>query len=61
MIVCKHCLQAIESHEGHQIQRKLDSIEDADIIKDGYGDDTGEYVYCEWCEEYVPIDEAYKI
>ena len=61
MIVCKHCLQAIESHEGYQIQRKRDSIEDADIIKDGYGDDTGEYVYCEWCEEYVPIDEAYEI
>ena len=61
MIVCKQCLQAIESHEGHQTQRKLDSTEDADFIKDGYGDDTGEYVYCEWCEEYVPIDDAYEI
>lgn len=61
MIVCKYCLEAIESHEGNQTQRKLNSFDDADFIKDGYGDDTGEYVYCEWCEQYVPIDEAYKI
>ena len=61
MIVCRQCLQAIESHEGHQIQRKLSQLEDGELIKDGYGDDDGEYVYCEWCEEYVPIDEVYEI
>lgn len=60
MIVCKYCLEAIESHEGSQTKRKL-CADDGDFIKDGYGDETGEYVYCEWCKEYVPIDEAYKI
>ena len=71
MIVCEHCLQAIESHEGYQTQRKLSVIDDTDLIiygeydndenfiKDEYG--TQECVYCEWCEEYVPIDEAYEI
>ena len=71
MIVCEHCLQAIESHEGHQIQRKLSVIDDADLIVYGEYDDDGNFikdeyitqecVFCEWCEEYVPIDEAYEI
>lgn len=61
MIVCSRCLQGIESHKGHQIQRKLSPPEDGEFIKDGYGDDNREYVYCEWCKEYVPIDEAYEI
>ena len=38
MIVCRQCLQAIESHEGHQIQRKLSPLDDGEFIKDGYGD-----------------------
>ena len=71
MIVCRQCLQAIESHEGNQIQRKLNCVDDTDLIvyseydddgnfiKDEYG--TQECVFCEWCEEYVPIDEAYEI
>lgn len=59
MIVCKYCLEAIESHEGSVRKRKLNA--DDGPLKDGYGDETGEYVYCEWCKEYVPIDEAYKI
>lgn len=58
MIVCKHCLQAIESHEGSQIKRKLNSVDDEELIVE---DDTEECVYCEWCEENVPIDEAYEI
>ena len=41
MIVCRQCLQAIESHEGHQTQRKLSPLEDGELIKDGYGDDDG--------------------
>ena len=71
MIVCEHCLQAIESHEGHQTQRKLSVIDDTNLIIYGeYGDDgnfikdeygTQECVYCEWCEECVQIDEAYEI
>ena len=71
MIVCEHCLQAIESHEGHQTQRKLSVIDDADLIIYGEYDDDGNFikdecgsqecVYCEWGEEYVPIDEAYEI
>ena len=71
MIVCEHCLQAIESHEGHQTQRKLSVIDDTDLIIYGEYDDDGNFikdeygtqecVYCEWGEEYVPIDEAYEI
>ena len=71
MMVCEHCLQAIESHEGHQTQRKLSVIDDADLIIYGEYDDDGNFikdeygtqecVYCEWCEEYVPINEAYEI
>lgn len=71
MIVCKYCLQEIESHEGNQLSRKLSVIDDADKIIYGCFDDDGNFiedeygseecVYCEWCEEYVPIDEAYEI
>ena len=71
MIVCIQCLQAIESHEGYQIQRKLSVIDDADLIIYGEYDDDGNFikdeygtqecVYCEWCEECAPIDEAYEI
>ena len=71
MIVCEHCLQAIESHEGHQTQRKLSVIDDSDLIIYGEYDDDGNFikdeygtqecVLCEWGEEYVPIDEAYEI
>ena len=71
MIVCRQCLQAIESHEGHQTQRKLSVIDDADFIIYGEYDDDGNFikdeygtqecVFCEWCKEYVPIDEAYEI
>lgn len=44
MIVCRQCLEAIESHEGHQIQRKLSSFDDGELIKDGCGDEDGEYI-----------------
>lgn len=58
MIVCKQCLQAIESHEGNQVKRKLNSFDDGElIIEDGIE----ELVHCEWCEEDVPIDEMYEI
>lgn len=58
MIICKQCLQAIESHEGSQIVRKLNSTDDEElIIEDGME----ELVHCEWCKEDVPIDEAYEI
>ena len=50
MIVCDSCLNAIESHEGNQLSRKLDLSSDIDIN-----------VYCEWCKEYVLFDEACEI
>lgn len=70
MIVCEHCLEAIESHEGKQTSRKLNSFDDEDKIVYGYYDDDDNFVedecaeenvFCEWCEEYVPINEAYEI
>ncbi len=70
MIVCETCLRAIESHEGNQASRKLNSFDDADKIVYGDYDTEGnfiednsgeEYVYCEWCNEYVLFDEAYEI
>lgn len=70
MIVCEEYLRAIESREGNQSARRLDSFDDADKIvygdydKDGnfIEDDLGdEYVFCEWDNEYVALDEAYEI
>lgn len=58
MIVCRQCLQAIESHEGYQIKRKLNSIDDEGFVID---DGIEEVIHCEWCKEDVPIDEAYEI
>ena len=45
MIVCEHCLQAIENHEGHQTQRKLSVIDDADFIIYGEYDDDGNMIH----------------
>lgn len=56
MIVCERCLQAIESHEGNQIKRKLGYINDADLIIDD-----NENVMCEWCEEEHELSECYEI
>ena len=70
MIVCENCLRAIESHEGNQTSRKLNSFDDADKIVYGDYDTEGnfiedesdeEYIYCEWCNEYILLDEAYEI
>ena len=69
MIVCDSCLNAIESHEGNQLSRKLDLSSDIDIIVYGnykkgsfIKDKSGEeHVCCEWCKEYVLFDEACEI
>lgn len=71
MIVCKHCMQAIESHEGNLIKRKLSVIDDADEVFCGHFDDNGNFIedeygseeciYCEWCKECIPIDDAYEL
>lgn len=71
MVVCSHCLEAIESHEGNQIQKKVDLFDDEELIVYGYYDDDGNFVkdeygneecvYCEWCDEYLPYDDAYII
>ena len=70
MIVCEECLRTIESREGNQSSRKLDFFADADKIVYGDYDKDGnfiednlgnEYVYCEWDNEYVALDEAYEI
>jgi hypothetical protein len=53
MLVCKYCLQAIESHEGHQIKRKLDYCDERQ-------NDDGEII-CEWCEERFDVCEIYEI
>lgn len=60
MFVCEYCLRAIESHEGHQVSRKvyyLDVAEDL-IHEDEEGEET---MTCEWCDEEIPVDEMYLI
>lgn len=54
MIVCRRCLQEIESHNGSQAHKKLDYF---DRIK--YEDDDGN-IKCEWCED-VDDDERYEV
>ena len=57
MIVCSHCLEAIESHEGNQIKRKLSWLNDEDLmLSDDYG-----RVRCEWCEEKDDLSDMYEI
>lgn len=48
MIVCRYCLEAIESHEGKQWKRE---VENDDI----------EEILCEWCDEPTPVEECYEI
>lgn len=45
--VCKHCLQAIESHEGNQATLAHDIDEDEDSK-------------CDWCEE-EGFDALYEL
>ena len=54
MIVCEHCLMAIESHEGNQIKKKLDWEDECTRNED-------EEVFCEWCEEYCDESEMWII
>lgn len=49
MYVCERCLEAIESHEGPQIQLRMDPY---DICDDN---DT---VQCEWCEDEFTLDNC---
>ena len=59
MYICKHCLQAIESHEGYQVHKRV-SWEDVSpelIIEEGLE----EFMVCEWCDEETPIDEMVEV
>lgn len=69
MIVCESCLEAIESHEGRQFKKKCEETdtevvygnwnEDGEFVKDIFG--SKEVVWCEWCEEYHPIEDCWVI
>lgn len=54
MIVCKYCLEAIESHEGKQIKKELEWEDECIRNED-------EEVFCEWCEEYCDESEMWII
>lgn len=60
MVVCKYCLEAIESHEGRQFSKKLDVFEDECITRENEENISIE-VFCEWCEEYNDESEMYII
>lgn len=69
MVVCKRCLEEIESHEGKQVKKECESHdtevvygyydEDGNFVRDDYGPES--LVYCEWCDEYHPIEDCYVI
>lgn len=69
MIVCEHCLAAIESHEGKQIKKECEAHDtkvvygnyddDGNFVEDEYGSE--EVVWCEWCEEYHPLVDCWVI
>lgn len=50
MIVCRYCLQAIESHEGNQIKKKLDWYDW------NANSDENDEITCDWCEENFDSD-----
>ena len=57
-IVCRHCLMAIESHEGNQIHIKIDNLELTDLCDDN------EIIKCGFCEDEFcinDIDAMYEI
>ena len=49
MWVCKHCLVAIESHEGNQA-----------ILRHGVDENDENESYCDWCEE-SGFDTLYEL
>ena len=49
MWVCKHCLAAIESHEGNQA-----------TLKHYVDEDNEEESKCDWCEE-IGFDTLYEL
>ena len=53
MVVCRYCLQAIESHEGRQWKKEIE-ISDERINDD-------DEIFCEWCEEFVDYGECVEI
>lgn len=53
MIVCKYCLQAIESHDGKQ--RKIEMESDDHRL-----DDNG-FCICEWCGDETEYTELTEI
>ena len=54
MIVCKQCLEVIESHEGPQISVRLHAEH-----RWQHEDEDG-FIKCEWCEEKTD-DTVYEI
>lgn len=53
MIICKHCLEAIEAHEGKQVHIPVEWDDDRQT-DDGL-------ICCEWCEEFIDIYDAIEI
>lgn len=53
MVVCNHCLMAIESHEGRQWKKEIE-YNDERISDD-------DEIFCEWCEEFVCSSDAVEI
>jgi hypothetical protein len=53
MLVCRHCLIAIESHEGQQVYKNLEWTDERI--------DENDECFCEWCEEYYDKDEIVEL
>lgn len=60
MIVCEHCLMAIESHEGNQWRRKA-TEEDLEEMCWEDEDSFDIYAICDWCKEETNIDDLWVI
>lgn len=54
MVVCKYCLEAIESHNGPQIKKRFEWQDECIRNED-------EEVFCEFCEEYCDESEMWII
>ena len=66
MVVCAHCFNYLESHEGRMVHKHVESMEEIlENLKEADEDTKQkiivnvdeEIVRCEWCEEEFPASE----
>lgn len=69
MLICRHCLEAVESREGRTRYVNYPDVPDGEIVYGYYTSDWEfkesefgeEHFECEWCHDMCYVGEAVEI